>query len=98
MTSAAESITESLRRTRQIMVQVDCYDYTSIYFEFVLVTVLSLCIVLCHDVVMFIFNLVFSCVGGGTECKYANGLWYATQFYPFLKKKENPSLCLFFQI
>ncbi|KAJ8442217.1 hypothetical protein Cgig2_005157 [Carnegiea gigantea] len=34
----------------------------------------SLCIVRCHDVVRFIFNLVFSCVGGGKECEYASGL------------------------
>lgn len=73
MTSAAESITESLRRTRQLMVQV---SRSTLYFPFILINTS-----LCDGSMNFFFGgmqhlvFLFICVGGGKNCRHTHDFW-----------------------
>lgn len=88
MTSAAESITESLRRTRQLMVQV-CLLVCVVLVLICALLSLSIClrVFLASSVYLSHLTIIqqstyfvpllcfFACIGGGKKCKHSHDFW-----------------------
>ena len=68
MTSAAESITESLRRTRQLMVQVCSYISSLVYLFFV--------VLVSWDVQLIYLLYLYVLIGGGKKCGHTHDFRY----------------------
>lgn len=88
MTSAAESITESLRRTRQLMVQVcllvcvcACAHMCTFIPQYLLACLscffcLFISLTIIQRSTYFVPLLCFfACIGGGKKCKHSHDFW-----------------------